>query len=81
MKKTHYPKFLRFFDQKKFDVKNNSLISNIRKINDASKKIWESSRFINFPANDDGGELFVDRLFDEFNARLDGDLVSLAYSM
>lgn len=81
MKKTHYPKFLRFFDQKKFDVKNNSLISNIRKINDASKKIWKSSCFINFPANDDGGELSVDRLFDDFNARLDGDLVPLAYSM
>lgn len=81
MKKAHYPKFLRFFDQEKFDVKNNSLISKTRKINDESKKIWESSRFINYPENDDGVELHVDQLFDDFNAKLDGDLVPLAYSI
>lgn len=81
MKKAHYPKFLRFFDQEKFDVKNNSLISKIRKINDGAKKIWESSRFISYPKNDDGVELHIDQLFDEFNARLDGDLVPLAYSI
>lgn len=81
MKKAHYPKFLRFFDQEKFDVKNNSLISKIRKINDGSKKIWESSRYINYPANDHDADLHVDKLFDDFNARLDGDLVPLAYSI
>ncbi|WP_131326198.1 hypothetical protein [Comamonas thiooxydans] len=81
MKKANYPNFLKFFDQKKFNVKNNLLISKARKINDSSKKIWENSRFINFESNEDEAELPIEKLFDDFDARLNGDLVALAYSI